>query len=466
MQAGQVRAAFCWTPLGRSKPTVSNFNLNVDAGERILLVGRSGSGKSTVLHALAGALGATIAGELTGSIKSGGQLGYIAQNPTDGIVAEQIGRDIAFGPENVGLGRVEIHRRIEQAMAEVSLTYPVTHQTSALSGGEQQRLALAAVLALRPDLVLLDEPTSMLDDIVARQVRDAVVRAVGDRTMIVVEHRFEPWLEYVDRVVVMDAGQVVLDGTVAEFLAAAPPGLWLPGRPAPEPAAISLGLVAPSEPSEGVSLEGICVDLTTRTLRGNHVNRVLTDISAHLHPGKVSAFVGPSGSGKSTALLSAAGLLKPAAGQVTPDRSRLRSRRLAAGLGWVPQNPEHGFVATTVRREIETTAAKVGREVDVDSVLEAVGLNRYGDSHPYRLSGGEQRRLALVAALAHRPDFVVLDEPTVGQDHETWALVVGWLSAAATAGATVAISTHDRFIASDTEFVLEQAGRLRQVVSK
>ena len=466
MQAGQVRAAFSWTPLGRSKPTINDFNLTVDAGERILLVGRSGSGKSTVLHAIAGALGTTVAGDLLGSVEVGGRLGYIAQNPADGIVAEQIGRDVAFGPENIGLDRVEIRRRIDQALAEVSLSYPIAHQTSALSGGEQQRLALAGVLALRPDVVLLDEPTSMLDDAVAKQVRDSVIRAVGERTMVVVEHRFEPWLECVDRVLVIDAGRVVLDGTVAEFLAAAPPGLWLPGRPAPSPTVISPGLVTPIDRSEGVSLDGICVDLTTRTLRGNQVNRALTNISADLAPGRVSAFVGPSGSGKSTALLAAAGLVRPSAGRVTPDRSRLRSRKLAAALGWVPQNPEHGFVATTVRREIERTSTRVGRTVDVDSELAAVGLNTYGESHPYRLSGGEQRRLAMAAALAHRPEFVVLDEPTVGQDHETWALVVGWLEAAAQAGATVAISTHDRQIATDTEFVLEQSGRLGQVVSK
>jgi energy-coupling factor transport system ATP-binding protein len=117
----------------------------------------------------------------------------------------------------------------------------------------------------------------------------------------------------------------------------------------------------------------------------------------------------------------------------------------------MPQNPEHGFLAQTVAEEVAKTGAKIGREVDVDAVLEVFGLGHLGGANPYRLSGGEQRRLALAAALAHRPGVMLLDEPTVGQDPDTWAAVVGWITAASRAGATVAVSTHDLDLPIDAE---------------
>jgi energy-coupling factor transport system ATP-binding protein len=181
----------------------------------------------------------------------------------------------------------------------------------------------------------------------------------------------------------------------------------------------------------------------------------LRDFSAQLEPGRTTAFVGPSGAGKSTALCVLAGLQRTDSGQVRPDRSRVRSRRLAEDVGWVPQNPEHGFLTHSVRDEVAHTGRRVGRPVDVDEVLEVFGLDRHGAAHPSRLSGGEQRRLALAAAVAHRPGFLLLDEPTVGQDPATWSAVAGWMQAARDAGAVVALSTHDPEMSVDDIVRLE-----------
>lgn len=457
MDRGAARfRGFSWQPVGRRQPTIDGLDLSIAAGERILLVGPSGSGKSTLLHALAGALGATISGEARGTAEVAGRLGLVLQNPADAIVAERIGRDVAFGPENLGLSHEEIWRRVDAALTAVGLGYDRDRFTSALSGGEQQRLVLAGVLATEPDLVLLDEPTSMLDATTAGQVRDAVVGALGDHTLLVVEHRFEPWLDQVDRVVALaPGGTVAFDGTVDDFLASGgAPGLWMPGAPPPEPFDVPLDLVKPLADPEPVVARGLTVELVTRTIRGSRRSTALYGFDARIDPGRVLGVTGPSGSGKSTALVAMTGLVRPAAGTVSPDFSRCRSRELARRIGWVPQNPELGFLTTSVRDEVERTATALGTSVEVDALLELVGLARFGPSHPYRLSGGEQRRLAMISALAHRPGVVALDEPTVGQDRDTWAMVTGWYTAASRAGAAVALATHDPDAPRDVEVTL------------
>ncbi len=421
----------------------------------MLLAGPSGAGKSTVLHALVGALGTTLSGDLAGSVRVGGLVGLVPQTPGDAVVAERIGRDVAFGPENLGLGRDDIWRRVDDALDAVGLHQGRDHPTAALSGGELQRLALAGVLAMRPDVVLLDEPTSMLDADHAASVRRAVAESVAASaaTMVVVEHRIAPWLDLVDRVLVLnDDGELVADATPASFVrdhrdTLGRLGVWMPGLPAPTPAAIDATWVQPVHVLDELVATDVTVDLRSRSMRGQTVTRALDSVTARLGSARLTALTGPSGAGKSTLLAAFGGLVRPVSGAlrgVDPAFARRRSAELAADVGWVPQIPEHGFVATTVRDEVAATPDRLGRSVDVDALLDVVGLGSLAQAHPYRLSGGEQRRLSLVTAIAHRPGLVLLDEPTVGQDRLTWAAVAGLATTAASAGATVATSTHDR----------------------
>ncbi len=455
MPAAGVRfRGFAWRPLGRRAPAIHDLDLTIEPGERVLVAGPSGSGKSTLLHALAGALGTTIAGEMTGSVEVDGQIGLLLQNPGDAVVAERVGRDVAFGPENLGLDRDEIARRVHQAIAAVGLDVGLDHLTAAMSGGELQRLALAGVLAMRPQIFLLDEPTSMLDDAHATSVREAILAASAGATLVVVEHEVGPWLEHVDRVVVLSAGgDVVLDGTPSDLSHddSALDGIWLPGAPTPEPLLVPAALVTPAGDAPTVAVDDVTVELVARTLRGTQRTRALHGLDAVLAPGDVTAFTGPSGSGKSTALATVGGLARPVAGTVTPDLASWKSRHLARVSGWVPQNPEHGLLTRTVRDEVHKTAHRLGSDVDAEAVLSVFGLEHLAGANPFRLSGGEQRRLALAAALCHRPGLVLLDEPTVGQDRHTWAAVVGWYAAAARAGATVALATHDPRAPRDAE---------------
>ena len=158
-----------WRPFGRNEPVLARISLRIEAGSRVLLAGPSGSGKSTLLRALAGVLTTTETGDLSGSVlidgaqPAGSSVGLMMQDPGDALVAGRVGRDVAFGPENFGMPRSEIWSRVRSALASVGFPYDEDHATTALSGGEAQRLALAGVLALTPSLVLLDEPTSMLD---------------------------------------------------------------------------------------------------------------------------------------------------------------------------------------------------------------------------------------------------------------------------------------------------------------
>ncbi|MEG9227570.1 ABC transporter ATP-binding protein [Aeromicrobium sp. Sec7.5] len=468
---GEVRVeGLTWRPLGRRAPVVDGLDLHVEAGSRVLLAGPSGAGKSTLLHALVGALGTTLAGELDGSVQVDGRVGLVPQQPGDAVVAERVGRDVAFGPENVGLERDETWRRVDAALAAVGLRQGRDHPTAALSGGELQRLALAGVLALEPDVVLLDEPTSMLDPVHAAAVRDAVGRTVGGgrATLVVVEHHLEPWLDLVDRVVVLGSdGTVVADTTPDEFVRdhrdrLGALGVWMPGLPAPRPIEVDPDLVRPEHPLPGMAAVDLTVQLRSRSLRGSTTTTALRGVDAAVAAGALTALTGPSGAGKSTLLAAIGGLVAADGGSVTgldPALARRRSRDLAQDVGWSPQVPEHGFLAPTVAEEVALTAGRSGRRADAAAWLDIVGLGHLAGAHPYRLSGGEQRRLSVLAAVAHRPGLLLLDEPTVGQDRITWAAVAGIAVAAAGAGAVVATATHDPLLVDLADAVVAlQAG--------
>ncbi|GIF72271.1 ABC transporter ATP-binding protein [Asanoa siamensis] len=451
MSAVDLRG-FGWRHAGRKAWAVRGVDLRVERGERVLLLGPSGAGKSTLLAALAGLL-ADDSGEREGIAEIDGldtrkareRVGIVFQDPETQLVMSRIGDDVAFGLENRGVPRAEIWPRVAAAVEAVGLDHPLDRATHALSGGEQQRLALAGVLALRPDLLLLDEPTANLDPAGADLVRASLRRATDrDTTVIMVEHRLAEVVPFVDRVVVLaPGGGVRADGppdrVFAEHGAAlAADGIWVPGQPLPAPrrAAGAPGEVLVTADRLALAPRLAPTDLSVRT-------------------GEAVAVLGPNGVGKSTLALLLGGLLTPTGGRVVASSvlagtdaarppHRWRAADLTARIGSVFQDPEHQFVASTVRDELAVGPRKLGRPLGiVDALLERLHLGHLARANPYTLSGGEARRLSVATALAAAPRLLLLDEPTFGQDRRTWIELVALLADLRDEGHGVLTVTHD-----------------------
>ena len=454
-----------WRHASRIAWALRDISFRIEPGERVLVLGASGAGKSTLLHGLAGVLGGEEEGESAGDLlvdgapatATRGRAGLVLQDPDSQVILARAGDDVAFGCENLGVPRAEIWPRVAEALDAVGLDVPLDHPTKALSGGQKQRLALAGMLAMRPGLVLLDEPTANLDPAGVIEVRDAVERMLQAHpaTLVVVEHRLDVWLPLITRVIVIGAGGVVADGPPREVLVRegsrlSTDGVWVPGWP-------------PRVPSPPSSAPGE----TLLSARGLSVARVkgrpvATGIDLDVRAGEALAITGPNGAGKSTLGLTLAGLLTPAAGAVTASATladgadtapiRWASRELLTRIGMVFQEPEHQLLAKTVRDELAVGPRALGLPEDEiaarsEELLARLRLTALAAANPYTLSGGEKRRLTVAAAIATRPRVLVLDEPTFGQDSRTWSELVAMLAALRDEGSAIVTITHDLEVA-------------------
>jgi energy-coupling factor transport system ATP-binding protein len=478
-----------------SEDSLRDVSLSVAPGEFCVLVGLSGSGKSTLLRAAAGLVPHFHGGSFSGTVTVGGLdtrehspaaigavAGTLLQDPETQIVMNTVRAELALALENLGGGSGSVARGVEEASLALGIGHLLDRPTGELSGGELQRVALAAALVARPSLVLLDEPTSQLDPVAGDELIWQLRRLnqEADTAVLLVEHRLERCLAAADRVIAMADGEIVCDSDPRGFLewaAQSEPALQTPGArmldlvglgPAPtgvKQARATLranGLLSGLGVSDAASAASIRADPARGLLarmgrssiggllgRGEASDRpalsmrgvwheirdgpaILRGVDLKLRPGEPVVLMGRNGAGKSTLLRHVAGLLAPTRGAVK------RSGRVALLL----QNPGDYFLHERVDAEASPAA------------LELVGLAGLGERHPRDLSGGQRQRLALAIVLGGEgaggaPIVLALDEPTRGMDRAAKRVLARWLSDRAADGLAVIVATHDAEFAAD-----------------
>ncbi len=387
------------------------------------------------------------------------EVGIVFQDPSSQLVMDRVEDDVAFGLENRGWPPDAMHRRVPEALVVVGLDGLARARSRTLSGGQQQRLALGGVLAARPGILVLDEPTANLDPAGAEAFMHWLGALRDDRstTIVLIEHRVEAAWPLADLVLALGPdGRTIDVGPPAEVLgrSTAPmrdAGIWLP-----QETDSGVGPVFP-ETTTGDTV----VVATDLTYGYDPRAPVVHDASLRAAAGERLALVGPNGSGKSTFARLLVGLLRPDRGRVDlmgDDPSRLPSRELARRAAYVFQEPERQLLADRVIDEV-TLGLTIEARGRVDALMDrlTLPLERFADRNPYRLSGGEQRRLSLACAFVRDPRLLVLDEPTFGQDRHGYEGLVAILGERLAAGTCLIAATHDE------RFVRDVAGRVVRI---
>lgn len=485
----------------REKPAIENLNLTIGAGEFLVVCGQSGSGKSTLLRNLKTVLAPF--GKKTGQIlfygtplddvpqrEQAGRIGYVLQNPDNQIVTDKVWHELAFGLESLGYDTETIRLRVAEMASFFGIQNWFMKSVGQLSGGQRQMLNLAAVMAMQPDVLILDEPTSQLDPIAAGDFLETVKkinRELGT-TVILSEHRLEEVIPMADRVVVMDEGRILsadLPVEVGKKLADREHEMFL-AMPVPLQTALCLYQETPSRSTAGCPLD-VREGRTwlTRLFEGKELkarsisekplpdrkgeepllkmkdvwfkyNRedddVIKDLSFEVYKGELFCLVGGNGTGKTTALTLASGMNKPYRGKVFLKGKRLgdyRKGELFGGfLGVLPQNPQSIFVEKTVELDLMEmlegrSLSLAEKEKRVCETAALVELEPLLDMHPYDLSGGEQQRAALAKILLLEPQLILLDEPTKGLDSHFKMKLAKILKRLSSQGVTIVMVSHD-----------------------
>ena len=428
-----------------NEPALRDVDLVLRPGELLLVAGPSGCGKSTLLKCLNGLIPHSYQGVLAGRVELFGEptaglelqqisarVGTVLQDPDKQLVAATVRSDLAFGLENRAVPRAEIVRQIDEAASALALTAVLDRPTAALSGGERQKTALGGVLAMRPQVMLLDEPLASLDPATGIELlRFLRARTREGLAVIVVEHRVEDVLEVEpDRVIYMEDGRVGYDGDVEGFLRVADPrAVKLPFRAVVAQLARTPADGRPSPPATHPRHGGPLVTYERASYRYPGADQpAVREVTTTLGSPERVAVLGPNGSGKSTLLKLALGLMHPSEGTVAVGGKPTTLQtvaQLAGQVAYVFQSPRQMLFANTVREELAFAPRNQGLSVDeaarvAHHSLAMVGLDRVDgiwERSPYALSFGQQKRLAIAAALTLRPKAIIVDEPSAGQDY-------------------------------------------------
>ncbi|RLE64518.1 MAG: hypothetical protein DRN53_00815 [Thermoprotei archaeon] len=485
---------------GSNSPAIHDINLKVKYGEIVAIMGRTGAGKSTLIYSIGGIIPKYIRGKLTGTIIVDGldtrkhelyelalHVGVIMDDPEVHITSFTVEEDVALGPCNLGLPKEEVYKRVEFALEATRLSKLRTRNPYNLSGGEKQSLAIAGVLSMRPKILALDEPTSMLDPLGRARVY-SVLKDLNKRyglTIIFSCHDMENIIGLVDRIVIMDRGSIVLDGPPSYVLQRADileecgiripevtklalllkkDGLWKTELPiSTEDAYHILQEIISSRPLvrgyrkkelKGHVRKQIPV-IKVRKLTHTYPNGVkaLMGIELDIYQGEYVALIGQNGSGKTTLARCIAGLLRPSSKEAEilvagVDVNKAKRTDIVKRIGYVFQIPEHQIFHSTVREELEFGPRNLNlpeEEVKerVDRVLKTLDLEKYQDEWPLSLDRGKRFRVALGSVLAIDPEVIIVDEPTTGQDWNESLYICNLLKKLNEEGRTIIIITHE-----------------------
>ena len=416
----------------RKKPALDAVSERIRAGETVVVTGPSGSGKTTPFRVLAGFVPSMVRAKVKGDVLIDGvsvflegsphsavDVGLVQQDPDAQICTLNVWEEVAFGPENLCLAPEEVIARVEESLAFLGISHLSDRETVHLSGGEKQRVAIASILALRPRVILLDEPTANLDPLAARGVFDLLRRLKDEegRTLIVAEHRLAPLLPLHPRLVLLE------DGSVTKRQAAV------------QRADLDrLGLRAGWEiPHASVARQGTPALVLDNVSFGYDGARLLDHLSLQVWPGEILGVIGPNGSGKTTLLRLVAGLERPSSGRVVQTKTMTP--------GYVFQQPHQQIFERSVRLELALDGTMdCGK---LASVLSRARLEGFEEAPPLSLSQGEQRRLTVTTTLSRAPDLLLLDEPFIGQDRTNVQWLVSQLLASRERGAVTLLVSHD-----------------------
>ncbi|OMG10240.1 ABC transporter [Actinomyces naeslundii] len=488
--------------LGRESWVLDSVSLTHLRGRVTAVIGPSGCGKTTLVRALCGLIPHCLPSEYSGSLSLDGTevadatvqtlaetVAYVGQSPDAAVVTRTVHDDVAFPLQNLCLPRSEITSRVHEALRGVGLIERIWDDPWTLSGGQRQRLAVAVALAMHPRLLVLDEPTSTIDTTGREEFYDLISSLTASGTaVVVIDHDLDPVLPIVDQVLALDTvGGIIAVGTPREVFMGhrgelTDAGVWMPRALRDAEGGLPARSSAPEAPltcaEAGVRvprLADLCADVEARYLEKQmrdsaeswqQVESIDTrdalagrtrpeprtsvelvdlevpgrspSVSMRLGGGELVALVGPNGAGKSSILSALAGLVRSTARKaVVGGRDVGKGRHL---VGYVFQNPEHQFVATTVGAELAVGGTS---QVRVDQLLEQFHLTAHRDHHPLTLSGGQARRLSVATMVSEERDVVVLDEPTYGQDWDNTRELMDFIDQLRHQGRTVIMATHD-----------------------
>jgi energy-coupling factor transporter ATP-binding protein EcfA2 len=429
----------------RQELAIEDVSLSLQPGELLLVAGPSGCGKTTLARCINGLIPRSYKGEMMGSIrileqdtnelslaKISQMIGTVLQDPERQILGTRVISEVAFGLENLGFSRPEIRERVAETMEYLGITELSERETHNLSGGEKQKVALAGVLTMKPEILLLDEPLASLDPASAQETMTLLRQLVDEgMTVLIVEHRVEDVLKIrPDRVMLMMDGAVTYLGLTDGLESA------VNYHEVKLPARMTLKMAAqdPAPQIKPIGLEG-AGEGTEPLVRFEDVGfayeegiEVLHDVTLDIRRGDVIAVLGPNGAGKTTLVKHAIGLLKPKSGKVWVEgreTGELSVAEIANTLGYVFQSPSHMLFAPSVKEELAFGPKNLGHrpeviEKEVMEAIDIVNLSGLEENPPLALSFGQQKRVTIAAILSMRSKILVMDEPTAGQDYKNY----------------------------------------------